>query len=55
MTPNSLLIVLGDHGMTEDGNHGGSSKEETDTVIYAYLKSENKKFYSSDNKVKKVD
>jgi ethanolamine phosphate transferase 2 subunit G len=28
----SLLVVLGDHGMTEQGNHGGSSEAETSAV-----------------------
>ena len=27
----TLLVVLGDHGMTDGGNHGGASKEETET------------------------
>lgn len=26
---NSLLVILGDHGMTDSGNHGGSTKSET--------------------------
>lgn len=25
MSPETILLVVGDHGMTEDGNHGGSS------------------------------
>ena len=25
----SLILMMGDHGMTNDGNHGGGSKEET--------------------------
>ncbi|OVA01779.1 Type I phosphodiesterase/nucleotide pyrophosphatase/phosphate transferase [Macleaya cordata] len=28
----TLLVVLSDHGMTENGNHGGSSYEETDSL-----------------------
>jgi len=28
----TLFVVLGDHGMTESGNHGGSSSQETDTA-----------------------
>jgi ethanolaminephosphotransferase len=28
----SLLVVLGDHGMTEQGNHGGSTEQETSSV-----------------------
>lgn len=42
MKENTILLILGDHGMTEDGNHGGCSQQETDTVIYAYLKSKTK-------------
>ena len=29
---NTLLVVAGDHGMTDAGNHGGSSIEELSTV-----------------------
>ncbi|XP_042507866.1 GPI ethanolamine phosphate transferase 2 isoform X2 [Macadamia integrifolia] len=28
----TLLLVVSDHGMTENGNHGGSSYEETDSL-----------------------
>ncbi|XP_078444466.1 alkaline-phosphatase-like family protein isoform X2 [Wolffia australiana] len=28
----TLLVVLSDHGMTNNGNHGGSSYEETDSL-----------------------
>ncbi|ONI02439.1 hypothetical protein PRUPE_6G198700 [Prunus persica] len=28
----TLLVVVSDHGMTESGNHGGSSYEETDSL-----------------------
>lgn len=31
----ALLIVAGDHGMTADGNHGGSSLEEQATALVA--------------------
>jgi hypothetical protein len=27
-----LQVVVSDHGMTETGNHGGSSYEETDSL-----------------------
>ncbi|KAJ8771188.1 hypothetical protein K2173_025876 [Erythroxylum novogranatense] len=29
----TLLVVVSDHGMTENGNHGGSSYEETDSLV----------------------
>ena len=31
--PNSLFIVLGDHGMNDVGNHGGSSTAETSAAL----------------------
>lgn len=34
----TILFVMGDHGMTNDGNHGGASEHETNTVIWAYTK-----------------
>jgi len=27
-----VQVVVSDHGMTENGNHGGSSYEETDSI-----------------------
>ena len=32
----SLLIVMGDHGMTKHGDHGGGTPEETDTFIFVH-------------------
>ncbi|XP_021897499.1 GPI ethanolamine phosphate transferase 2 isoform X2 [Carica papaya] len=29
----TLLMVVSDHGMTDNGNHGGSSYEETDSLV----------------------
>jgi ethanolaminephosphotransferase len=29
----TVLVVLGDHGMTEQGNHGGNSALETRTAL----------------------
>ena len=34
----TTLIVFGDHGMTEEGNHGGSTQVELATVFFAYQK-----------------
>jgi len=31
----TLLLVLGDHGATGDGNHGGASRDETGTAVLA--------------------
>ncbi|CUF88576.1 phosphodiesterase, putative [Bodo saltans] len=33
----TLLLVLGDHGMTDSGDHGGSSALETDSFLFAEL------------------
>lgn len=31
-----VLVVTGDHGMRDDGNHGGSSREETESFVFVY-------------------
>ncbi|CAK7339628.1 unnamed protein product [Dovyalis caffra] len=37
----TLLVVVSDHGMTENGNHGGSSYEETDSLaLFVGLKND---------------
>ena len=33
---NTLLLVMGDHGQTMHGDHGGGSPDETDTALFAY-------------------
>ncbi len=34
----TVLFIMGDHGMSNEGDHGGGSKEETETAIAAYCK-----------------
>ncbi|KAJ3334248.1 mannose-ethanolamine phosphotransferase gpi13 [Gonapodya sp. JEL0774] len=34
----TLLLVMGDHGMTGTGDHGGDTSEETDVAFFAYSK-----------------
>jgi phosphatidylinositol glycan class O len=34
----TLLLVFGDHGMTDDGNHGGATRLETNAALFAYSK-----------------
>lgn len=34
----SLLVIMGDHGMSEDGNHGGATDEETGAALFLYSK-----------------
>lgn len=40
MTDDTVLMVVSDHGMTHSGNHGGSTPDEVDTVLFAYSKQE---------------
>ena len=34
----TLLFVMGDHGMTPNGDHGGDSIQEMNSVLFAYSK-----------------
>lgn len=34
------MVVIGDHGMTETGDHGGDSKAELETTLFFYSKKE---------------
>lgn len=34
----TLLVVMGDHGMTDRGDHGGDSREEVDAALWIYSK-----------------
>lgn len=36
LPPNTLLCVFGDHGMTDEGEHGGSSNEEIYSGLFLY-------------------
>lgn len=38
MDDDSMLIVMGDHGMTVTGDHGGASTDETEALLFAYSK-----------------
>lgn len=33
----SVAFIFGDHGMTEDGNHGGGSDEEINAALFAHF------------------
>lgn len=35
----TLLVVMGDHGMTDTGDHGGESQKETDAALFLYSSS----------------
>lgn len=34
----TMLLVMGDHGMTATGDHGGGSEDETEALLFAYSK-----------------
>nr|XP_015218994.1 PREDICTED: GPI ethanolamine phosphate transferase 3 isoform X3 [Lepisosteus oculatus] len=36
----TLLVVMGDHGMTDTGDHGGESLKETDAALFLYSPSQ---------------
>ena len=38
MDEDTTLVVFGDHGMTQEGSHGGSSEIEMRTVLFSYQK-----------------
>lgn len=38
MDDKTTLLVFGDHGVTEDGNHGGDSRLEMASAFFAYRK-----------------
>jgi phosphatidylinositol glycan class O len=42
MSNDSILLILSDHGQTNNGNHGGDTEEETTSYIFATLKGNNK-------------
>ena len=36
MPSDCVLIVLGDHGMTMSGDHGGDSRDEISAALFVY-------------------
>ena len=32
----TVLLVMGDHGMTRTGDHGGDSDDEVDAALFVY-------------------
>ena len=32
----TVLFVMGDHGMTRTGDHGGASDDEVDSALFVY-------------------
>ena len=46
MDNETTLLIMGDHGMTASGDHGGDTDDETNALLFAYSK--HSKFISSD-------
>lgn len=46
-----LLAVMGDHGMTANGDHGGDSNDEVTSALVLYGKTEKLNFIHQDEKV----
>lgn len=44
----TLVLVLGDHGMTEDGNHGGATPDETGAALFIWSRSKERLLGSKD-------
>ncbi|XP_053966273.1 GPI ethanolamine phosphate transferase 3 [Anastrepha ludens] len=38
MDSDTILLVMGDHGMTASGDHGGETEDETNALLFAYTK-----------------
>lgn len=43
MDSNTTLFVFGDHGMTDNGDHGGISEKEVSSVLFSYQKNPSNK------------
>jgi predicted AlkP superfamily pyrophosphatase or phosphodiesterase len=44
----TLILVMGDHGMTGDGNHGGATEEETGAALLLLSKRQSQKSSTTD-------
>lgn len=51
MDDKTTLFVMGDHGMTGSGDHGGDTEDETNALLFAYTKQGHflKNEFNSDN------
>lgn len=47
MDNETTLLIMGDHGMTASGDHGGDTDDETNALLFAYTKQH--KFYTSND------
>lgn len=51
MDDSTILFVMGDHGMTEDGNHGGATADETKTILFAFSKKKFNQFIKNNQQI----
>lgn len=51
----TVLFVIGDHGMTESGDHGGDSKNEIEAAIFVYSMIPLIKYNSPSNTMNQID
>lgn len=51
LSEDTLFLVMGDHGMTNNGDHGGGSRLEVEAALFVYAKNYN--FYNKQSKKKK--
>lgn len=56
MDNSTVLMVFGDHGMTDNGDHGGDSADEVSSALFVYSKQEYLvQQFSDDKQVYQVD
>jgi hypothetical protein len=46
MDQDTIFLLISDHGMTEDGDHGGVSEKESSGVLFAHSKKKTTLFQS---------
>jgi len=55
MDQETVLMVFGDHGMTDDGNHGGTTKKETNSALFVYSKKPFNNQWKTRSVLKQID
>ncbi|GAB6018995.1 hypothetical protein CHUAL_000629 [Chamberlinius hualienensis] len=55
MDHETVLFVMGDHGMTEDGDHGGDSANELEAALFIHSKSQDLYGQIIPSEIKQVD
>ena len=55
MPENCVLFVMGDHGMTSTGDHGGDSDDELNSALFMYSNELKTVKNATENKISQVD